>query len=96
MLSGKQRSYLRSQANKLDPIIHIGKDGITQAVIDQVDEALNDHELIKGRVLNNSLVDARSAADRLAEMCKCDIVQVIGNVFVIYKRNEEESIFNLP
>jgi RNA-binding protein len=95
MLTGKQRSYLRSQGNKLDPIIHIGKEGITAGVIEQVNEALKDHELIKGRVLKNSLEEAREAADELASECEAEVVQIIGNVFILFKRNEEEPIYNL-
>lgn len=96
MLNGKRRSYLRGQANKLSPIIHIGKDGINQGVIDQLEEALEDHELVKGRVLNNSLAEVKDTANELAESCRADLVQVIGNVFVLFKRNEEEPVYILP
>ncbi len=96
MLNGKRRSYLRGKANRLDPIVHIGKDGINQGVIDQLDEALENHELIKGRVLNNSLEETKDAARELAESSGAEIVQVIGNVFVLFRRNEEEPIYILP
>ena len=96
MLNGKRRSYLRGQANKLSPIIHIGKDGINQGVIDQLEEALGNHELVKGRVLNNSLEEAKDSANELAESCEAEVVQVIGNVFVLFRRNEEEPIYILP
>ena len=96
MLSGKQRSYLRRQANKLEPVIHIGKDGINDGLIKQLLEALEDHELIKGRVLQNSLEEARNVAEQLAEECGAEPVQVIGNVFILFKRNEEEPVYHLP
>lgn len=96
MLSGKQRSYLRGEGNSLDPLIHIGKDGISQAVIDQVDELLDDHELIKGRVLDNAPLESRDAAHELAEKTSADVVQVIGSVFLIYRKNEEEPKYKLP
>ncbi len=95
MLNGKRRSYLRGKANRLDPIIHIGKDGINQGLIDQLDEALENHELIKGRILNNSLEETRDAANELAESSGAEVVQVIGNVFVLFRRNEEEPIYIL-
>lgn len=95
MLNGKWRSYLRGKANRLDPIIHIGKDGINQGLIDQLDEALENHELIKGRILNNSLEETRDAANELAESSGAEVVQVIGNVFVLFRRNEEEPIYIL-
>ncbi len=96
MLTSKQRSYLRSQGNKLDPTIHIGKEGLSTGVIEQVNIDLADHELVKGRVLQNSLEEVRDVADKLATKCKAEVIQVIGNVFILYKRNEEEPIYNLP
>ena len=95
MLTGKQRSYLRGEANELDPVIHIGKDGITEAVIDQVEELLVDHELIKGRVLDNAPKGVKKVAHELAELTDASVVQVIGSVFVIFRQDPEESDFKL-
>ncbi|MFW6270837.1 MAG: ribosome assembly RNA-binding protein YhbY [Bacillota bacterium] len=96
MLSGKQRSYLRGQANDLNPIVHIGKGGISQAVIEELDEALYDHELVKIRVLDNALTEVKEAADELAEKSNAEVVQVIGNVCVLFRRNQEEPVYKLP
>lgn len=96
MLSGKQRSYLRSEANGLDPYVHIGKEGLNESVYDKIDEVLDDHELVKIRVLDNSLEDIKEVTNKVCEMTGADKVQVIGNVFVIYRRNNEEPIFQLP
>lgn len=90
MINSKQRALLRSLAAKEDTIIQIGKGGITDAVSQQVLEALTARELIKGRVLENSLLTAREACDELCERCRADAVQVIGSVFVLYKRNEQK------
>ena len=89
MLTGKQRAALRRMANPMDTIIQIGKGGITDSVTKQVSEALAARELIKGRVLENSLLTAREACDELAQRCVADSVQVIGSKFVLYKRNEK-------
>jgi RNA-binding protein len=86
LLTGKERSILRSRGNKLEPVVHIGKEGISDKVIKQVDEALTAHELIKGRVLNNSMEDLRSAVSKLAELCSSEVVQIIGNNFLIYRK----------
>lgn len=96
MLNGKQRAFLRSQAGTLDCILQIGKGGITENVVAQTAEALKARELIKGRVLENSLLTAREACDALCKECKADGVQTIGNVFVIYKRNEKDPKIVLP
>ncbi|SJZ93038.1 ribosome assembly RNA-binding protein YhbY [Selenihalanaerobacter shriftii] len=96
MLTGKQRSYLRGKGNQMNPIVQIGKDGINSNLVEQTDDALEARELIKVRALNNSLYTAREAADELAEECGAEVVQVIGNVFLIYRRNDEDPIYNLP
>lgn len=96
MLTSKQRAFLKGQANTMEPILQVGKGGITGAVIQQVEEALEARELIKGTVLKNSDFTARLAADELAEACGADIVQVIGNKFILYRRKKKEFIYILP
>ncbi len=73
-----------------DTIVQVGKGGITENVITQVKDALKARELIKGRVLENSMLTAREAADALAEACEADTVQTIGSKFVLYKRNNKD------
>ena len=90
MLTSKQRAHLRSLAAGADTIIHIGKGGITDNVTAQVKSALLARELVKGRVLENSLLTAREACDVLSEKCGAEQVQVIGSKFVLYKRNPKE------
>ena len=85
-LTSKQRAQLRGLAMTEDTIIQIGKGGITENTITQVKDALKARELIKGRVLENSLLTAREAADALAEACAAETVQTIGSKFVLYKR----------
>ena len=89
-LSSKQRAYLRSLSNDLDVIVHIGKDGIGDNLVKQANDALEARELIKCRVLENSMLTAREACDALAQACRAEQVQVIGTKFVLYKRNEKE------
>ena len=89
-LTSKQRAQLRGLAMTEDTIIQVGKGGITENTITQVKDALAARELIKGRVLENSLLTAREAADALAEACAAETVQTIGSKFVLYKRNAKE------
>ena len=96
MLKGKQRSYLRGKANEMNALFQVGKDGISENVITQVDNALKARELIKLRVLDNSLYTAREAAEELAEECNAEIIQTIGNVLIIYRESDENSRYNLP
>ena len=95
MLTSKQRAHLRSLAAGEDTIIQIGKGGITDNVTAQVKSALLARELVKGRVLENSLLTAREACDALSEACGAEQVQVIGSKFVLYKRNPKEPKIKL-
>lgn len=89
MITSKQRAHLRGLANSIDTILQVGKNGIGDELINQVTDALKARELIKLRVLETSPVLPREAAQILAEKTKCDIVQVIGTRFVLFKRNPQ-------
>ena len=80
-ISSKQRAQLRGLAMNEDTIVQVGKAGITESLIASVNAALTARELVKGRVLEASMLTA------LCEACKADPVQVIGTKFVIFKRN---------
>ena len=96
-LTSKQRAQLRSLATNLDTIVHVGKDGIGDNLIKQVNDALEARELIKGRVLENSLLTAREAAEELAVAARCEVVQVIGSKFVLfrYQHNKDKRKIEL-
>ena len=96
MLTSKQRAYLRSLAAREDTILQIGKDGITENTAAAMSDALRARELVKGRVLENSLLSAREACEVLSERCRAEQVQVIGSKFVLYKRNETDPRIELP
>jgi RNA-binding protein len=95
-MNSKQRSYLRSLANKLTAIFNIGKEGITDAFIKQVSDALEARELIKISVLNTSGYTAKEASEELCESLGCEGVQAIGNKIVIYRRSEKNPKIELP
>ncbi len=95
MLTSKQRAQLKGIAAGLDTIIQIGKGGITDNVISQVSSALAAREIVKGRVLENSLLTAREACDSLSESCGAEQVQVIGSKFVLSKKNIKEPKIEL-
>lgn len=90
-LTSKQRAQLRGMASTMDTIVHVGKDGIGDNLIKQVDDALAARELIKGRVLENSMYTAREAAEELAVTARCEVVQVIGSKFVLYRQQSDKS-----
>ena len=90
-LTSKQRAQLRSLATNLDTIVHVGKDGIGDNLVKQVNDALEARELIKGRVLETSLMSAREAAEALAPRTRSEVVQVIGSKFVLYRMQHDKS-----
>ncbi len=92
MLTSKDRAALRGIASKEDTILQIGKSGIGDAVVKQAADAIAKREIIKGRVLENSLLSAREAADSLARDLDAEVVQVIGTKFVLYKKNKEHPV----
>lgn len=88
-MTGKQRAFLRSMANALEPIIFIGKEGITDPVIKETYDALEARELIKGCVQQGSELDARTALTILCERTGAEPVQFIGRRFVLYRPSRE-------
>ena len=90
-LTSKQRAQLRSLATNMDTIVHVGKDGIGDNLVKQVNDALEARELIKGKVLENNIeYDARLAAQELAKATRSEVVQVIGTKFVLYRESHSK------
>ncbi len=95
-LTSKQRAYLRSLANTLEPIVHAGKSGISDAMIKQADDALTAREIIKGKVLETAPQSARETAETIAAAVGAQVVQVVGRTFVLFRQKEKESQITLP
>lgn len=95
MLTSKQRSVLRGIASTYETIFQVGKNGIQDKLITQVNDALRARELIKLRVLDNSPYTAREAADEIAEKTGADVVQVVGSRFVLFKRNPKDPVIDI-
>lgn len=96
LLTGKQRSYLKGLANNLDPLFQLGKNGLSDNFIKQVEEALETKELIKVKILQNCDLDPKETAAELAEKTNAEFVQSIGSKFVIYRESTEEKKIELP
>ena len=96
MLSSKQRAFLRSMANTMDPIMQVGKSGVGEELITSVDNALEARELIKMSALETAPVTAREAADELAEATGADVVAVVGRRFVLYRPSNKKKKIELP
>lgn len=95
MLTPKQRAELKAMANSIEPAFQVGKGGVNDAQTKQIDDYLRVHELIKIKVLDNSLLSAREAAEDIAERIGAEVVQCIGSKAVLFKRNEKEPKIRL-
>lgn len=95
-MTTKERAKLRSIAMTLQPTTHIGKNGVTDEVITQIEEQLQAHELIKINVLKNSAdFTAKEIAEGLAESAGAEVVQVLGNKITLYKVSTKDGIKHL-
>ena len=94
-LTSKQKAQLKGLASTAETVVQIGKGGITDNVIQSVEDALRTRELVKGKVLETAEVTPREACDELCAACGAEPVQVIGTKFVIYKKNKKDPKFVL-
>ncbi|MBO7526608.1 MAG: ribosome assembly RNA-binding protein YhbY [Clostridia bacterium] len=91
MITTKQRAVLRGLANTIDPVMQIGKEGLTENSLKQIDGLFEARELFKIKVLKNSDEDVRGLAQKLQKQTGCDIVQCIGNRLVVYRRSNKKN-----
>jgi len=89
-LTGKQRRKLRALGHHLSPVVHVGQNGVTDALAAAADQALTDHELIKVKV-GDAPVDRHEAADALALATKSEVAQVLGNTLLLFRKRPKDS-----
>lgn len=89
MLTSKQRSEYRAQANTLETTLMVGKDGVTEAVIAEADRLLTARELVKGKVLETALMSAREVSDAICQATGADGISCVGSKFVIWRFSEK-------
>lgn len=95
MITTKQRAQLKGIASSMQPAFQIGKGGVNDAQVAQIDDYLRVHEIVKIKVLDNSMYTAREAAEEISGKINADVVQVIGSKAVLFKRNEKEPVIKL-
>ncbi|MDR0917842.1 MAG: YhbY family RNA-binding protein [Oscillospiraceae bacterium] len=94
MLDSKQRAQLKAIASKTESIFQIGKGGITENLVKQLDDVIRVRELIKITVLDNSDCDIKETAREIAEKIGADVVQTIGRKIVLYRENPEKPVIS--
>ena len=95
-LTPSQRRHLSSLGHKLQPIVTVGKEGVTEGVVAALEQALLDHELVKVRVGSSATEDRKEVAEELAEKANAHLASVVGKTMLIYKAHPEKPTIKLP
>ena len=90
-MTSKERAELRAQANTIDTTLIVGKGGISETLTAEAEKLLDVHELVKGKVLEASMLTAREACDALCESLGAEGIQVVGSKFVIWRKSEKAN-----
>ncbi len=96
MLNKGQKKYLRSLAHDSKPIIWIGQHGLTGNVLEELDIALNHHELVKIKVRVGEREEREKVCDAICEKMHAELIKKIGNTATVFRRNKEEPVIKLP
>lgn len=96
MITGKQRSYLKSLAHDIDPTVYIGKAGVTDNVIKEIDMCLEARELVKVKLQDGCVMEPKDVANDMAAKLGAEFVQAIGRRFTLYRQSKENKKIELP
>ena len=96
MLTGKQRRHLRGLGHDLKPIVQVGKNGIDDGLVAAVEQALDDHELVKIKVGEAAKLDRHDAAEAIAHKTHSEVAQVLGNTVLLYRAHPDDPVIVLP
>jgi RNA-binding protein len=88
-MKGKERAALRAEAHHLDPVVHVGHQGLSPSLVSSLDDALRTRELVKVKLARQADVRAKDAANALALATSSIVIQVIGRTVTLYRENEE-------
>lgn len=93
-LTSKQRAFLKKQAHSMEPMVRIGKDGLSENVVKSLVDVINSRELVKVKILQNSEVEKREVAEELALRSGCELVAIIGRILIFFKENEDHPVIS--
>jgi RNA-binding protein len=88
-ITSKERAELRAEAHRLSPLVHVGHQGLTEPLLQALDDALRTHELVKVALARTTDVSAKEASAAIAEKLGADVVQTIGRTCTLYRHNPE-------
>ena len=91
-LTGKQKRFLRGLGHGLKPVVTVGKNEVNAALVQETDEALSSHELVKIKILESCLLDRHEVAEELAATCGARVAQVLGRTVLLYRPAMEPKL----
>lgn len=95
MLNSKKRAFLRKRAHDLDALVRIGKDGITENLIQSILDAIESRELIKVKILQNCEMEKEEVYSKLEECAEFEVVGIIGRTIIIYRENKDKPVVSM-
>jgi len=95
-LTGKQRQFLKGLAHSREPIVRVGKGGVSEAVVAETKKSLDAHELIKVRIDSDDSDERRAFAEQLAAAAEADVAGTIGKIAILYRARAEKPTIKLP
>lgn len=96
VLNGKQRRHLRALAHHINPLVQLGKNGLTSGALRTIDEALGHHELVKVKLLTECPEDRDEVAARMGADLKAHVAQIVGRIVLLYRRHPKKPVIHLP
>lgn len=95
-MTSKQRAYLRGLANNIDAIFQVGKGGISDVLLEQLNNAIEARELIKITILETAPGSAKELAEEIANGTNSVVVQTVGNKITLFRQKKKNSRIELP
>ncbi len=96
MITSKQRSFLRGLAHELEPTVYIGKSGVTDNIVKEMETGLETRELVKVKLQESCELSPKETANELADLLKAEYVQAIGRKFTLYRESKDNRQIELP
>lgn len=94
-LTSKRRAYLRKKAHDLDALVRIGKDGVTDNLIQSILDAIESRELLKIKILQNCEEEKMEIMEQLSQCKEFEVVGIIGRTIILFRENKDKPVVSL-
>lgn len=94
-LTSKQRAFIKKKAHDLEPLVRIGKDGVTENLIQSILEAIDSREILKVKILQNCEKEKEEVLEELSGRNEFEVVGLIGRTIILYKENKDKPVISM-